>query len=117
MVQLVVTDVALSAIQRYCTSFRDDADAEATSRRDRLSNITVGEPIEHTDLLSVSRRLLRICDAEDIPARACRIDALLRGTRVYRAPPQPKPEPVRRMLPFLVDVLTDTTYSHLHTKH
>ena len=79
------------------------AESSTTSQQDRaekfgsgaspaepsLHNPKVGNPISHGQAIDLSKQL----KVQDITPNS--LDTLLRGARVYIAPPPPKPEPVR----------------------
>ena len=60
-----------------------------TSNEPSLRNPKVGNPISHGQAIDLSKQL----KVQDITPNS--LDTLLRGARVYIAPPPPKPEPVR----------------------
>lgn len=71
-----------------------DALREASRGRDRDgdADADVDEPISHTQLVSLYKTLRQEqAHDEHLP----RLEALLKGAQVYRAPPEPKPQPVR----------------------
>ena len=91
MVLLTVTDAAKAAIEQYCKLRR--AESVGLSK---LLSIESGDAVDHHDLIAVANYL----KAHDQTSKgdcnnAWRLDFLLKGARVYRSPPQPKPEPVR----------------------
>ncbi|KAI5364321.1 putative ATPase, vacuolar ER assembly factor, Vma12 [Septoria linicola] len=92
MVLLITTPAAKAALEEYC-SRQNDVDEgysdEAKERREKLSTAEVGDPIEHHELVEISRFLVR----DDIAcAKEWRLDALLKGTSIHRPPPPPKKE-------------------------
>lgn len=58
-----------------------------------LRNPQVGNPISHDQAIDLSRQL----KAQNITPNT--LDELLRGARVYIAPPPPKPEPASSLFP------------------
>lgn len=93
MVLLTVTPAAKAAIDAYLEVETGEADNDKTAKqREQLSQAEVGSPIEHHQLVSISRHLVQHSGGS---ARQWRLDTLLKGATVYQAPPPPKPEPVR----------------------
>lgn len=64
------------------------ADTNEQSKEPSLSNPKLGNPISHGQVID----LLSQVKAKGLSPRS--LDVLLRGARVYVAPPPPKPEPV-----------------------
>ncbi|EME80860.1 uncharacterized protein MYCFIDRAFT_101139, partial [Pseudocercospora fijiensis CIRAD86] len=58
-----------------------------------LSKAEIGSPIEHQELIDVSKYLVSHGRCDGRIAKEWRLDTLLRGACVYRPPPPPKPEP------------------------
>ena len=102
MVQLTITSVVKTAIDEYCKQSRiplDDEDECSTLGLITLSKAEIGGPIEHHDLIQISKYLVRINQSgkSDVDSRFSthwRIDSLLRGTNIYTAPPLLRKEPV-----------------------
>jgi hypothetical protein len=98
MVKLTVTAAAKTAIREYCRAATGSADiVEANDRRkESISKLEIGSPIEHEDLIEISRFLVNQCQREnkDDLAKNWRLETLLKGANVYQPPPPPKPEPV-----------------------
>lgn len=99
MVLLTVTAAVKAALDEYArlqTDAGDDAELEAKFAR--YQQASVGSPIEHHDLVEVSRYLVshitKHAESDATATRAWRLDTILRGADVYRPPPPPKPEPV-----------------------
>lgn len=107
MVLLAVTAASKAAIDAYlslCLSSAIDTDsAELKLRRERLEEADTGSPIEHSDLVDISKSLKtnhRRLGSRDAPLpKEWRLESLLRGAAVYQKPPPPKPEPVSPSLP------------------
>ena len=97
MVLLTATEAAKAAIEEYCRLIKDAGGIDGQERLQRLSNVDIGSPVEHADLIEVSRYLVDAYrrQARDDQVRQWRLDALLKGATIYRRPPAPKPEPVR----------------------
>lgn len=97
MVLLTLTPTARAAVDDYVKlrlPSGEAADEELDERITLLSKTAVGSPVEHQDIVDISRHLLeKHRQAGDI-AREWRLDSLLRGATVYQPAPPPKPEPV-----------------------
>ncbi len=96
MVKLIVKSAANDAIDEYCAQKRSQeptVDDAEEARLQRLSGLEIGKPIEHHDLIDISRFLTQRGNGPG--ARRYRLDVLLKGALVYQPPPPPKPEPVR----------------------
>lgn len=100
MVLLITTPAAKSAVDEYlrlrvgC----DEKDEALQPQLNRLEKTEPGGPIEHSDLIDISKWLLKEQNESNEPAKRWRLDTLLKGTTVYQPPPPPKPEPVSRPL-------------------
>jgi hypothetical protein len=95
MVLLTLTEVAKAAVNEYCR-LKNLAN-ENDDNVERLSGVGLGSPVEHNDLIDISKFLVERrheTGAEGVPARQWRLDSLLRGAIVYQPPSAPKPEPV-----------------------
>jgi hypothetical protein len=90
MVLLTTTEAAKAAIDDYLTSHADDQEDDSLRQRlERLEKVSLDGPVEHVDLIAISKSA-----REDGNARQFRLDTLLKGAIVYQPPPPPKPEPV-----------------------
>lgn len=91
MVLLTVTDAAQKAIE----AFRG-FDAATLANDIPLEDSGVGSPIEHWKLVEISKTLVQqSINAEDADvSKHWRLDALLKGSTIYRPPPPPKKEQV-----------------------
>ena len=97
MVLLTLTEAAKAAVDEYCRLKR--AANEHDDSVQKLSSVELGSPIEHNDLIDVSKFLIERSQESEVdgaPARQWRLDSLLKGAIVYQMPPSPKPEQVRR---------------------
>jgi len=97
MVKLTVTAAAKAALEEYRARKRggnDTLDGDDEARLQEVSTIDLGSPIEHHDLIEVSKYLVQSSQDHDVVAKQWRLDTLLKGAMVYQAPPPPKPEPV-----------------------
>ena len=106
MVLLTLTAAGKAAIDEYCRCYRTDDD-EKENRLERLSGIELGSPIDHNDLIDISRFLVERSSRtqdERVTPKEWRLDALLKGATVYRPPPAPKPEPVSRDNEYLIQI-------------
>lgn len=97
MVLLTATEAAKAAIEKYCKLNEDAGEIDGKEKLQRLKNVDIGSPVEHADLIEVSRYLVDAHrqQGRDNQIRQWRLDALLKGATIYRRPPAPKPEPVR----------------------
>lgn len=99
MVLLTVTVAAKAALDEYVKLHNGSGDnAEVKAKLSRYEQATVGSPIEHHDLIEISKYLVAWSSKEAKQdasvVKAWRLDTILRGAEVYRPPPPPKPEPV-----------------------
>lgn len=96
MVLLTVTPAAKDAIELYNRlGLRD----EQPSGEPSLAAPAVGNPVAHGQLIDISRALKELqnkkgFEEEDDMTVDVRLDALLKGARVWTPPPKPKPEQV-----------------------
>ena len=103
MVLLTLTTAAYAAVKEYCRLQSSDAesvnDTETKARSGRLSQLELGSPVEHSDLIEISKSLVehKRRQSPGDPAKEWRLDSLLRGAEVYQPPPPPKPEPVSNL--------------------
>ncbi|KAI7242208.1 hypothetical protein KC330_g133 [Hortaea werneckii] len=99
MVLLTVTPTAKVVIEEYCAKPQhgqqddqpgSDLDVQA------LSQLQVGSPIEHHQLVTLSQVLVRRgkVSGHEAGGDRYRLDNILRGAKLYRPPPLPKKEPV-----------------------
>jgi hypothetical protein len=97
MVSLIVTQAAKAAVDEYLR-LHDGCENSETQQHilERLEKAELDGPIEHSDLIDVSKQLVTDNQGNDIPTKQWRLDTLLKGTTVYQPPPPPKPEPVSR---------------------
>lgn len=106
MVLLTVTPAAKAAVDHYITAKKADEGnhlEETTTRLKLLQETDVGSPIDHNDLIDISKYLLEHYDSseEDTNTRQWRLETLLKGANVYQPPPPPKKEPVSTRLSLL----------------
>lgn len=99
MVLLTVTPTAKVLIGEYCAESRHgQRDGQPGSDLDvqTLSQLQVGSPIEHHQLIALSKVLIGRGKASDHEAGGARyrLDNILRGAQLYQPPPLPKKEPV-----------------------
>lgn len=122
MVLLTVTAAAKAAINEFCRLKEESNDAvgdEITTKTNELSEIRLGSPIDHSDLIKISQFLVQESRQrdEETAAKVWRLDALLRGADVYQPPPPPKPEPVTRNQAHATVVqYTEFEYRHPNTR-
>ena len=92
MVLLTITPAAKAALVEYCRRQKDVDEGysdEAKERCEKLSTAEIGNPIEHHELVDISKYLLQETSGA---AKEWRLDTLLKGANVYQPPPPPKPE-------------------------
>ena len=91
MVLLSMTPATVAAVEDY-HKLIDASSGAVDATGPSLDSPAVGNPISHTQLVVVSRAL-RTQDEQGtlVP---CRLDELLRGSRVYYGLPKAKAEPV-----------------------
>ncbi|KAI7664028.1 hypothetical protein KC318_g7974 [Hortaea werneckii] len=98
MVLLTVTPTAKVVIEEYCANPQHgQQDDQSGSDLDvqALSQLQVGSPIEHHQLVALSRLLVgrgKVSGHEAGRARY-RLDNILKGAKLYQPPPLPKKEP------------------------
>lgn len=120
MVLLTATDAAVVAAEKY-RKYHNVVikDEDIIARLARLSNLERGSPVDHTDLIEISRCLVdEARKQEGDVAQEWRLESLLKGAKVYREPPAPKPEPVRILAPpdpgLSIDISTDRRVQSTH---
>ena len=95
MVLLRTTATLKAAVDEYLRLHADCENSEPLQHQlERLEKAELDGPIEHSDVIDISKRLVKECRGSDTSARTWRLDTLLKGTTVYQPPPPPKPEPV-----------------------
>jgi len=108
MVLLKTTQTLKAAVDEYLRLHVDCENSEAQQHKlERLEKVDLDGPIEHSDVVDISKRLLKEYHDSDASAKNRRLDALLKGTTVYQPPPPPKPEPVGRSS-CMQDIMTYT---------
>ncbi|PPJ53833.1 hypothetical protein CBER1_03242 [Cercospora berteroae] len=96
MVLLTITPAAKAALSHYCGRQKDvdgGYSDEAKERREKLSTAEIGSPIEHHELVEVSRFLVQNAQGTAELKQKWHLDTLLKGANMYQPPPPPKPEP------------------------
>lgn len=93
MVLLTVTPAAKAAIDQWQASKPIDADRKQDTL-DHLQALEVGNPVEHEDLVTLSRHLRQYGREQSSESSAWTLDNLLRGARIHQPPPPLKAEPV-----------------------
>lgn len=97
MVLLIITPTVKAAVDEYLRLRVTREQTEALQHDlERLSKAELDGPIEHSDLTTISKWLTTENNGSNVSCKESRLDALLRGTSVYKPPPPPKPEPVGR---------------------
>lgn len=100
MVLLTITPSAKSAIELYNDLKKAlPSDGQNVADEPSLDQPSVGDPISHAQLIEIARFLKEHGEASSSENISFRLDALLKGSKIYTPPPQPKPEPVRTFSP------------------
>lgn len=98
MVLLTVTPAIRAAVTRYSKlqQLQGSTANETGSDLGDWLEAEIGSPIEHSKLIEISALLVREDrqSDENCLGKEWRLDTLLKGANIYRAPPSPKPEPV-----------------------
>ena len=93
MLYLTTTPTIVEALEKIQSLERRTIEKDKSEVEKRTepssSNIKIGNPISHGQLIHLSKQL----KARKLSPNS--LDKLLRGSRVYIPPPPPKPEPVR----------------------
>ena len=93
MVLLTTTQAAKAAIDDYLALHADNQENDSLRQRlERLEKVSLDGPVEHADLIAISKSARE--DGNATKTRQFRLDILLKGAIVYQPPPPPKPEPV-----------------------
>ena len=92
MARLTITPALVTAINAIhdCHPDHPISDGEVDST---LGSPRVGDPITHTQVLAISKSLRRHIGLS--PSAPSHLDELLKGSKIYHEPPEPKAEPVR----------------------
>lgn len=108
MVLLTMTDAMVRSI-RFC--HQDETQLSHPFSNDgepSLEAPAVGNPISHSQVIAISRDLrkkletaLDLTSSDPNFRMSCHLDELLRGSKVYVEPPQPKAEPVSLVMRLL----------------
>jgi hypothetical protein len=97
MVLLKTTPPLKAAADEYLRLHAGSEKSEPLQQQlERLEKAELDGPIEHSDVINISKGLVKQCQDSDTSAKNWRLDTLLKGTTVYQPPPPPKPEPVSR---------------------
>jgi hypothetical protein len=97
MVLLKTTATLKGAVDGYLRLHADCENSESLQHQlERLEKVELDGPIEHSDVIDISKRLIKEHHDSDASTKTWRLDALLKGTNVYQPRPPPKPEPVSR---------------------
>jgi hypothetical protein len=97
MVLLKTTPTVRAAVDEYLRLHAECETGETLQHTlEQLEKTELDGPIEHSDVIAISQRLVKGCHNSDVPTKNWRLDTLLKGTTVYQPPPPPKPEPVGR---------------------
>lgn len=97
MVLLKTTPTLKAAVDEYLRLHPDCENSKLLQHQlERLGEAEVDGPIEHSDVIDISKWLVKENHESDASTKNWRLDTLLKGTTVYQPPPPPKPEPVSR---------------------
>ena len=97
MVLFKTTAALKAAVDEYLRLHADCEKSESLQHQlEQLEKVELDGPIEHSDVIDISKRLVKECQDSDTSPKNWRLDTLLKGTNVYQPPPPPKPEPVGR---------------------
>ena len=97
MVLLQTTPTLKAAVDEYLRLHANCENSEPLQHQlERLEKADLDGPIEHSDVINISKRLVKECQNSDASTKNWRLDTLLQGTTVYQPPPPPKPEPASR---------------------
>lgn len=107
MVLLKTTPALQAAVDEYRRLHVDcENDGPLQHQLERLEKAEVDGPIEHSDVINISKRLVNECQSSNASTKNWRLDTLLKGTTVYQPPPPPKPEPVGRSHVHVQNIMT-----------
>jgi hypothetical protein len=107
MVLLKTTPALQAAVDEYLRLHVDcENDEPLQHQLERLEKAELDSPIEHSDVIDISKRLVNECQNRNSSTKNWRLDTLLKGTTVYQPPPPPKPEPVGRPDVHVQNVMT-----------
>lgn len=95
MVLFTITPAVVAAVEA-CSRLLELPDELNDAHQSLISNLAVGKPISHTQLIAISKALRELDKQES--SVLCHLDELLRGSRIYYEPPRPKAQPVRRTI-------------------
>ncbi|GAB7322945.1 hypothetical protein MBLNU13_g05481t2 [Cladosporium sp. NU13] len=94
MVLLNTTPTLKAAVDEYRRLHADCENNDPLQHQlARLEKAELDGPLEHSDVIDISKRLVNEYQRSDASTKTWRLDALLKGTTVYQPPPPPKPEP------------------------
>ena len=93
MVCLTMTSAMVEAIETVKRhGLRDEISTDELSSP--FANPAVGDPIEHEQVLAISKILRSHTDITQAEPNTYDLDFLLRGSKIFKEPPKPKAEPV-----------------------
>lgn len=70
-----------------------EKDGEGRPKQPTLESPRIGNPISHGQVVDISKQM------KEGGMEPCRLEILLKGSRIYVPPPPPKPEPVSSIPP------------------
>ncbi len=95
MVLLTMTPSMVDLIHDYSMFASSLTSLSSSTNEPSLVKPTVGNPISHGQLMEIAIAVREQRQTDDgVKSRGLGLENLLRGSRVYIAPPKPKPEPV-----------------------
>ena len=109
MVLLTVTPAVKAAIEEYRRVADEGDEVRNPESSERLNNATLGSPIEHHEIVEVSRYLTERKDVSIDAINQWRLDALLKGATIYQPPPPPKTEHVSNIITTISSTETDNS--------
>jgi TMEM199 family protein len=100
MVYITMTPAMVAALEAICRLELKLVNDDDDGWEYPLNNPVVGNPIGHSQVIAISK-LLRIHNHLQLgELLSYHLDDLLRGSRIFKKPPKPKQEPVRRIMCF-----------------
>lgn len=94
MVLMSMTSAIVDGIHIVRNHEIDMSGWDLDNRGPNLLDPSIGHPITHTQVITLSRLLREARGSLDRAEIKHHLDDLLRGSKIYNEPPQPKAEPV-----------------------
>lgn len=95
MVFLTMTPAMVSALETV-NRLELELENEDNNSEYSLADPAIGNPIEHSQIIGISKLLESHNIMLSPESTSCHLDHLLRGSRIYEKPPKKKQEPVSR---------------------